>query len=141
MLSLKEIIHADIEPNTLDPEKLKNEEDLLVKVNIIRAKWNQPMTATSGVRTLADHLRIYAAKGITDKSKIPMKSKHLETTADAAAVDIADPGLKITAWLKANPDILENAGLWCEDGNKNWVHFQNQPFGSYKAGGTRWFIP
>jgi len=139
MLSLKEIIHADIEPSALDSEKLKNEEDLLAKANKIRAKWGNPWTVTSGIRTLKEHLRIYAQKGITDQSKIPMRSKHLENVINAAAVDIADPELKITIWLKANPEILEEADLYCEDGNKNWVHFQNAPFGSYKAGGTRWF--
>lgn len=141
MLSLKEIIHADIEPDALDPDKLANEQDLLDKVNKVRTQWNKSMTVTSGIRTLADHLRIYAQKGITDQSKIPMKSKHLENMVEAAAVDIADPGLAITQWLKANPDILEDADLYCEDGNANWVHFQNKPFGSYKPGGTRWFKP
>jgi len=141
VLTLKEIIHANIEPESLDSDKLENEQDLLNKVNIIRTRWNKPMTVTSGVRTLAEHLRIYAQKGITDQSKIPMKSKHLENTAGAAAVDISDPGLEITEWLKDNPDILEEADLYCEDGNSNWVHFQNKPFGSYKSGGTRWFKP
>jgi hypothetical protein len=55
--------------------------------------------------------------------------------------DIGDPGLAITTWLKANPEILEKAGLFCEDGNDDWIHFQNKPFGSYKPGGTRWFKP
>ena len=144
MLSLKEIIHADIEPDALDPDKLSNEQDLLEKVNQIRTKWGKPMTVTSGIRTLADHLRIYAAKGITDQSKIPMKSKHLENMTQAAAVDIADPGLEITKWLKDTDEgkqALEDADLFCEDGNSNWVHFQNKPFGSYKPGGTRWFKP
>ncbi len=141
MLSLKEIIHADIAPEALDPDKLANQQDLLDKINKVRTAWNKPMTVTSGIRTLADHLRIYAQKGITDQSKIPMKSKHLENMTSAAAVDIADPGLVITQWLKDNPDILEDADLYCEDGNSNWIHFQNKPFGSYKAGGTRWFKP
>jgi hypothetical protein len=141
MLSLKEIIHADIDPSSLTKEKLGEELELLLKVNKVRARWNQAMTVTSGVRTLKEHLRIYASKGVVDQSKIPMKSKHLETVTNAAAVDIADPGLKITAWLKANPDVLEEADLYCEDGNSNWIHFQNRPFGSYKPGGTRWFKP
>jgi hypothetical protein len=144
MLSLKEIIHADIDPNKLDPKKLAQEQDLLKKVNIIRTRWNKAMTVTSGVRTLADHLRIYKDKGITDQSKIPMKSKHLETVTEAAAVDIADAGLLLTKWLKDTPEgrqALNDADLYCEDGNSNWVHFQNKPFGSYKPGGTRWFKP
>lgn len=141
MLSLKEIIHANIDPSQLDPKKLAQENDLLTRVNCIRNKWAKAMTPTSGVRTWAEHLRIYSSKGITDLSKIPSKSKHLETVTDSAAVDIADPDLELTKWLKANPSILEAAGLFCEEGNANWVHFQNKPFGSYKPGGTRWFLP
>jgi DNA repair ATPase RecN len=139
MLSLKEIIHANIEPSALNPEKLKNQEDLLAKVNKIRAKWNKPMTVTSGVRTLKDHLRIYAQKGITDQSKIPMKSKHLETVTNAAAVDIADPNKELQKWCKENEAFLEEVGLWMEDfsATPNWVHFQNIP----PKSGKRWFMP
>lgn len=106
---------------------------LLNRINQIRAAWNKPMTVTSGLRTPEDQIRVYAAKGITDSTKIPMKSKHLY----GQAVDIYDPGLVITAWLKANPDILKDAELWCEEGNSNWVHFQILAPGS----GKRWFLP
>jgi hypothetical protein len=140
MIGLDEIIHCG-NVNDLPDGKGDQEKDLLDRVNKVRALWGKPMTVTSGVRTLQEHLRIYAVKGITDQSKIPMHSKHLETVTDAAAVDIADEGLEITAWLKANPSILEDADLYCEDGNSNWVHLQNKPFSSYKEGGTRWFKP
>lgn len=144
MLSLKEIIHADIDPSALNPAKLAQEQDLLKRVNIVRDRWAKAMTPTSGVRTWAEHLRIYAAKGITDLSKIPQKSKHLETVTDSAAVDIADPVLALTHWLQDTPEgrqALNDADLFCEAGNANWVHFQNKAFGSYKSGGTRWFNP
>lgn len=144
MLSLKEIIHADIDPSKLNPEKLKQCEDLTRRMNIIRMKWGKAMTSTSGVRTMQDHLRIYKEKGIVDPAKIPMKSKHLETVTDCAAVDIADPGLLLTNWLKNTPEgraAADEADLFFEDGNSNWVHAQNKPFGSYKKGGTRWFKP
>lgn len=115
------------------PEIQANLAVLLTRVNEIRNEWGKPMTVTSGLRSMADHLRIYAAKGITDQSKIPMNSRHLI----GAAVDISDPDLSLTAWLKANPKILEDAQLWCEEGNKNWVHFQIMP----PASGARWFLP
>jgi hypothetical protein len=143
MLSLQEIIHG-ADADQIPAAKLEQEQDLLVRVNKIRVAWDKAMTVTSGVRTWADHLRIYHDKGITDLSKIPTKSKHLETVTDAAAVDIADPGLLLTHWLKNTPEgqaALEDADLYCEDGNANWVHFQNKPFGSYHSGGTRWFKP
>lgn len=107
--------------------------ELLKRVNIVRTEWGKPMTVTSGLRSMEDHLRIYAAKGITDPTKIPMHSHHLY----GEAVDISDPKLEFTAWLKADPKILENAGLWCEQGNANWVHFQIVP----PKSGNRWFLP
>lgn len=105
----------------------------LERVNKIRTAWNKPMIVTSGVRTIEDHLRIYKEKGITDLKKIPMQSKHLT----GQAVDIYDPKLELTAWLKQEPKRLEEAQLWCEDGNKNWVHFQTEP----PKSGKRWFLP
>jgi hypothetical protein len=154
MMSLKEIICAPIEPSKLDPKKLEQCQDLTDRVNIIRAAWGKAMSTSSGVRTWADHIRIYkdlAARkrrpfldGIYDESKVPKKSKHLEIVNDCAAVDVPDEGLKLTAWLKDTDEgkaALEKANLYCENGNKDWVHFQNKPFGSYKKGGTRWFDP
>ena len=138
MLSLEEIIHCGKAPADLDPDKLAQCQDLLVRVNKVRVAYNEAMTATSGVRTWADHLRIYAAKGITDLNKIPKASHHLETVTDSAAVDIADPGLKITSWLKGDgAQVLEDAGLYCEEGNTDWVHFQNKA----PKSGNRWFLP
>lgn len=138
-----------ISMSELDPsggandDQRQNLEVLLERVNKIRAKWGKPMTVTSGLRTMEDHIRIYKAKaakkqapfldGVYDEKKVPMKSKHLF----GEAVDISDPDLSITKWLKANPEILEDAELWCEEGNTNWVHFQIKPPGS----GNRWFLP
>lgn len=136
MITIKEIL-KDIDPKSLPKDQQDNLVKLLEAVNIIRAAWGKAMVITSGYRSMADHLRIYKAKGITDKSKIPMKSKHLV----CAAVDVSDPDLALTKWLKEHPELLEKAGLFCEAGNANWVHFQCLPFGSYKSGGTRWFNP
>jgi uncharacterized protein YcbK (DUF882 family) len=106
---------------------------LLDKMNIVRKAYGKPMIVSSGLRTMPDHLRIYANKGITDKNKIPMKSKHLF----GQACDISDPSGKLMAWCKANVAVLEEAGLWCEDGTVGWVHFQSVPPGS----GKRFFLP
>lgn len=141
MISMKELNPAGDQAAT--QEQLDNMKVLLERVNKIRAAWGKPMTVTSGLRTMADHIRIYkdkAAKkqapfldGVYDEKKVPMKSKHLL----GQAIDIADPGLKITAWLKADPKLLEDAQLWCEEGNTNWVHFQILP----PKSGRRWFLP
>jgi uncharacterized protein YcbK (DUF882 family) len=132
MIAMSELLHdAKLEDQTQEIQD--NLATLLERINEIREEWGKPMTVTSGFRTMADHLRIYAAKGITDPAKIPMHSKHLI----GAAVDIADPDLAITKWLQDNSDILENAMLWCEAGNKNWVHAQIFP----PTSGKRWFNP
>lgn len=138
MIQMDELLKgAKLEDQT--PDIQANLKVLLERVNNIRIGWGQPMTVTSGLRTMEDHLRIYREKaekaGVPfDKSKVPMKSKHLV----GAAVDIFDPGLVLTKWLKENnSQRLVDAQLWCEEGNSNWVHFQIFPPGS----GNRWFYP
>jgi uncharacterized protein YcbK (DUF882 family) len=133
MISMEELLNKKYKLEDQSLEIQGNLKTLLVRVNKIRVLWGKPMTVTSGLRTMEDHLRIYKAKGITDVSKIPMKSKHLY----GQAVDISDPVLALTAWLKKDKTILEKAELWCEEGNKNWVHFQIVP----PKSGVRWFLP
>lgn len=142
MISMSELLKNKYKLEDQSVEIQENLKILLEKVNKIRALWAKPMTVTSGLRTMEDHLRIYRQmaekKGIAfDESKVPKRSKHLF----GQACDIADTGLVITQWLKDNPQILEDIDLYCEAGNSNWVHFQTVPFGSYKPGGTRWFKP
>ncbi len=138
MIAFKEILgHTAI--NDISIKEQQNIDDLLKRINIIRDAWAQPMIVTSGYRTLQDHLRIYAAKGITDRSKIPMQSKHLTGNA----VDIADPHGELYLWLHLQPGIaaLDTANMWCEMRTTGWAHFQRLPYGSYTAGGSRWFLP
>lgn len=113
----------------------QNMDALLKAVNVIRAAWSKPMTVTSGFRDWNDMLRIYRAKGVKD-DKIPRGSAHLS----GLAVDISDPDLAITHWLKTDPHaivLLEQQGLYCEEGNSNWVHLQLRA----SASGNRWFKP
>lgn len=113
---------------------------LLTRVNIIRSVWGKPMTVTSGLRTMEDHLRVYREKaeraGVPfDQSKVPMQSRHLY----GMAVDISDPNKELQTWCKANEKILEEAKLWMEDfsATPNWCHFQT----SSPRSGKRWFMP
>ena len=133
-ITFKELI-KDIPLSDIDHSVQVNLEELLKCVNIIRAKYGKPMIITSGLRSMQDHLRIYAAKGITDKSKIPMKSNHLI----GAACDISDPKQELQKWILDNPEVLEEAGLYCEDfsASKTWVHFQCRP----PKSGNRFFKP
>lgn len=112
-----------------------NLEDLLERINKIRVAWGNPMIVTSGLRTREDQIKVYAAKGITDESKIPFGSAHIK----GCAVDILDPEKKLQEWCKDNESILEEVGLWCEDfsATKNWVHFQIYA----PASGKRFFNP
>ena len=112
---------------------------LLHAINIIRQAYNKPMLPTSGYRSREDQLRIYKNKGIVDEKKIPWGSAHLK----GMAVDISDPKQELQKWCLENPEILDKANLFMEDFafTKNWVHFQINPFGSYKKGGTRYFKP
>lgn len=104
---------------------LANLEILLDAVNKIRAEWGKPMVVTSGLRSQADQQRINPSAP---------KSNHLI----GAACDISDPDLSLTLWLKENDSQrLVDVKLWCEEGNKNWVHFQIYPPNS----GNRWFYP
>lgn len=136
MIMMSELLQNKEVKDLSQPIKL-NLLQLHTNINQIRAAYGKPMTVTSCIRTIADQLRIYKAKGITDQTKIPMKSKHLY----AQAVDIADPDGELYKWAKANPKALEEANMWCEEGTKGWVHFQCVPFNSWEIGKSRWFLP
>lgn len=141
MIQMSELLSG----NTFEDQPQTTQDNLnklLTMINVVRTKWGKPMTCTSGLRTPEHQIEIYKQKAAAagkafDQSKVPMASKHLY----GEAVDIFDPGLAMTAWLKADPQLLEDFGMYCELGNSDWVHFQIAPFGSYKPGGTRWFNP
>lgn len=132
MITWQEILHKYKELE-IPAEHLANLKILHQKINEVRKAYGKPMSPTSVYRTMADHLRIYAQKGITDQAKIPMKSKHLS----GQAIDIADPTGSLMKWCKANEDKLAEIGLWCEDGTVGWVHFQIVP----PKSGKRFFLP
>lgn len=116
-----------------------NLEELLICVNKLRAAYGKPMIVTSPYRSMQEHLRIYATKGITDPAKIPMKSNHLSGNA----VDFADPNQELQVWCKNNEPLIRSFGLWMEDFkySPNWCHFQSKPYKSFKEGGSLWFQP
>ena len=134
-ISFKELLQGKVLSDVTHTQQL-NLEELLRRINTVRAAWGKPMQVTSGLRTMQDHLRIYAAKGITDRTKIPMASAHLE----GMAVDIADPDGSLGHWLKNDPAgivALERADLYCENTGGNWQHFQTRK----PKSGNRWFNP
>lgn len=136
MITIQELLSGNnLEEQSQDIKD--NLANLLIKMNKIRDKYGKIMRVTSGLRSISQHLSIYSKKGIIDKSKIPMKSKHLQ----GLACDVYDPNCEVYNWCKQNEDFLKQLGVWLETRQGNWQHFQIVPFKSYKPGGTIWFNP
>lgn len=138
MITLKEMLTSKCS----NKEHLENIEDTLIKLNKLRSAYGKPLRVTSGYRSMEDHLRIYAQKGITDKSKIPMQSNHLKGLA-ADVVPIEDDIKHLQDWILDNVKLMEEIGLWFEDFQftPTWVHAQIAPYGSWKQGKSRFFKP
>ncbi len=132
MISLKELNPKNFE---LTSEQQTNLNDYHRRINIFRKAYGKPMLVTSGVRDLVDHRRIYVEKARKpgEPIRVPMGSKHL--TAQAA--DFADPDGSLVRWAKNNPRVLEEAGLYAEDGTVGWLHLQSVA----PKSGKRWFLP
>lgn len=133
MITFQELVSSPIEP-----EHIENAIALLLKLNKFSAAYGKPLKVTSGYRSLKKHLAIYAAKGITDQSKIPMKSLHLEGKA-CDIVPIEDDIGHLQEWITNNIIISENIGLWYESfsATRGWVHLQTSPPRSNR----RFFLP
>jgi uncharacterized protein YcbK (DUF882 family) len=100
MITFKEILGNHLLSEVPHQHQL-NIENLVTKMNLVRAVWAKPMLITSGYRSMQDHLRIYsqlaAQRGVAfDPKKVPMKSRHLS----GDAVDISDPDGKLFKWCK-----------------------------------------
>jgi len=136
MISMKEILQGKVNLEDLPQEHQDNLNNLLEKLNKLRQAYGKAMKVTSGYRSLEDHLRIYADKGIRDLSQIPMKSKHLS----GQACDFSDPDNKLKDFINdCTEEQLEEFGLYFEDfkHTSNWVHCQSVP----PKSGRRFFIP
>jgi hypothetical protein len=121
LLTIDDLLMHKYKLEDLPQEHQDNLKILLERVNKMILDYGKPLTVTSGYRSLEDHLKIYEKKGITDKSKIPMGSRHLS----GCAVDLYDDGLVVTHWLKEDECRRANQyDLYFEDGNSNWVHAQ-----------------
>jgi len=133
-ISMKEML-KDKKLEDLPEEHAANLAIVLERINKVREKYGKPMTPTSVYRSLAEHLAIYAKKGITDKKLIPMGSGHLR----GECVDIADPKGELRDWVLKNLDFVQELGFWFEDFRytKGWVHFSIKPPTSNK----RIFVP
>ena len=138
MISMNELLSGN-KLEDQSPEIQANLQKLLTVMNKVRVMYDKAMIVTSGLRSLAHHLAIYAAKGITDQSKIPMKSKHLF----GLAVDIQDTDGKLAEWCKAHEQELLALGVYIEmlDKTPGWVHFQIEKYASWIPGKSIFFNP
>jgi uncharacterized protein YcbK (DUF882 family) len=134
LITLKELLTSPCD----NKEHLENLEELLVKLNHLRAAYGKPLRVTSGYRSLQKHLAIYAAKGITDQSKIPMQSRHLYGFA-ADLVPIEDDIKHLHDWVNQNVKLMEEIGLYMEafEYTPQWLHCQSVP----PKSGKRFFKP
>lgn len=116
----------ELNPHGYKPtdEQWANLQILHERMNLVRKEYGKPMIVTSGLRSEADQARI--------NPKAP-KSKHLL----GLACDIYDPGADLYRWCKAHEDFLTANGLWMEERQGPWQHFQAAP----PRSGKRWFIP
>lgn len=109
---------------TLTPEVEANLNELIQKMSAFREAYGKSLKVTSGLRSNEDQARI--------NPKAP-KSNHLV----GRAVDISDADGSINAFCKANVPLLESIGLWCEERQGPWQHFQTVP----PKSGKRFFNP
>lgn len=88
------------------------------------------MIITSGLRSQKQQENLIKAGAST-----ATKSKHLL----GLAADISDPEGELYNFLKANPKLMEDVGIWCEDrsATPTWTHIQISP----PASGRRFYLP
>lgn len=127
-----------------DTNQMMNMETTAFKVSRMEKAYGHPFTATSGLRSMADHLRIYKEKAAKagvpfDQSKVPLKSKHLF----GEAVDVADLNGSIAQWAEDNDALMREIGVWFEarPATPGWLHIQIVPYASFKPGKSLWFMP
>lgn len=129
MIELRELLK-------IKKEHWDNLNKLQQAVNKLRVSYGKPLIVTSGYRSMQDHLRIYKEKGVTDQSKIPMKSKHLSGLAcDLVCDDLDD----FKNFILDNEDLCNELNLYFEhfDATPTWVHCQITP----PTSGKRFFQP
>ena len=137
MITLKELISDEFYKEAPIDYHI-NLAKLLTKLNEFREAYGKPLRVTSGYRSMKHHLEIYAKKGITDQSKIPMKSNHLFGLA-ADLVPIEDDIRHLHDWVWDNIKLMEELNLYFEalSYTPTWLHVQCVA----PKSGNRFFIP
>jgi hypothetical protein len=114
--------------NELSPTQIANINTLIPKVNELLERFGEYRKVNSGLRTMADHTRIYKeinakrkAQGLPEKP-VPMGSHHLS----GAAIDLEDRDDKLKKWILNNVSVLDELDIYCESFSHTdtWVHIQ-----------------
>lgn len=118
---------------------------VLSRGQILETAYGIKFEVTRGFSTPQEHIAIYkkinaerAAKGL-HKVPVPIHSKHLI----GAACDVADRSGDLKIWLNLYPHYLDDLDLWVESfkATPHHLHFQTQPYPSWKPGKSRFFDP
>jgi hypothetical protein len=112
MVSRKEVLMGRDAENPLTKEMEANLAKLLEALNKFRSRYGKPMVVSSGYRPGKYNKSAGGAKN----------SAHLT----CEATDFADADGKLKAYVKTNPSVLEECGLYMEDPErtKTWIHLQ-----------------
>lgn len=110
-----EVLMGRMRLNPLTDEMQQNLEALLVAANLFRTKYGKPLNISSGYRPQAQNAAAGGAK----------KSTHLS----CQAIDFSDKDKAIKEYIKKNPTVLEECGLYMEhpDHTPSWCHVQVRP--------------
>lgn len=125
MITKEEVLMGRIKYEDLSQELKNNLDKLLIALNLFRAAYGKPMYVSSGYRSPEDNK---AAGGAN-------KSNHML----CLACDFKDSDNKLKEYIKSNPTILEQCGLYQEDPSStvSWTHLQCSP----PKSGNRVFKP
>lgn len=110
----------------LTRELRANARETLRRVNRLLRRAGITATVSSGWRPTAINAAVPGAA---------KNSKHIQ----CLAIDLDDRNGRLDAWCLANPDVLEELGLWLEhpDATPGWCHLQTQA----PRSGSRIFEP
>lgn len=142
-MTLDDYLMGRVKFEALSKELQKNAEETVEKVNKLLDEFGEERICTSGYRSIEHQKRIYEIKNKARKAaglpeiKVPLGSKHIT----AQACDLDDRGGRLFDFCLDNQDILDNIGLWIEDGTDGWVHCQTVPYGSWTEQKSRFFKP
>lgn len=126
MISLQEYLMGRDRKYTLTPDLQANAEETVDKVNQLLNRFGESRKVRSGWRPPEINQATPNAAP---------KSKHMT----CEACDLDDPEGDLDEWALANPDVLQEIGLWQEhpSATKSWAHFQIVP----PKSGNRVFYP